>query len=143
MTTQSQVPPRAERRSPNHAARMGAPESSNPRFGHRGPDKHPQKRGPGGAAPEADQPAAPFQHRARPERRSPNHAARMDAPESSNPRFGHRGPDKHHAVPRSGVPGAQPPKQISPPPHSSITPAPSAPKQINPPHPNSALGPRQ
>ena len=47
--------------SPNHAARMGAPESSNPRLGHRGLDKHhavPQERGPGGAAPAADQPAA-------------------------------------------------------------------------------------
>ena len=49
-------------------ARMGAPKSSSVRLGHRGFDKHdavPQKRGPGGAAPEADQSAAQFQPAAR------------------------------------------------------------------------------
>ena len=52
---------------PNLAARMSAPKSGNPRLGHRGFDKHhviPRKRGPGGAAPEADQSPAQFQHAA-------------------------------------------------------------------------------
>ena len=49
-------------------------------------------------------------------------AARAGAPESSKQRLGHRGLDKHHAVPQRGVPGAQPPKKISPPLNSAPRP---------------------
>ena len=39
---------------------------------------------------------------------SPNHPGPMSAPKSSNPRLGHRGFDKHDAVPKSGARGRSP-----------------------------------
>ena len=88
----AQAPP-TPRGLPNHPGHRDAPKSSNPRLGHRGLDKHhviPQKRGPGGAAPEADRRAAQFQ----PSRRNPRRPR--------SPRRPNAAPNKYVAHPGAG-----------------------------------------